>query len=88
VGEFPHDYDLFFHISSCGEYTPSRGDVITCVKDRGERGDFAKEITPTGERVNVAEYFDNRVSLRMYNEARKTRLAYERGCTCKEDQER
>jgi len=89
VGEFSHDYDLFFHISSCAEeYSPTRGDIFMLVKDRNERGYFAKKIIQTGERVNVAEYFDNRVSLIMYNKARKTRLAYERGCTCQEDRER
>lgn len=56
IGEFPHSYDLFFHISHCKEYKPQRGDFIMCIKDRNERGNFAKEITPTGERVNVKEY--------------------------------
>ena len=88
IGKFPHDYDLFFHISSCNDYKPRKGDVIMCIKDRNERGNFAKEIVPTGERVNVKEYFDNRVSRKRYEEARKNALKFERGCTCEEDKSR
>ena len=85
VGEYPHDFDLFFHISSCnGVYQPTRGDVVTLVREYNEtKGKFqAVDIIPTGEAVDCRFYFDNRVSRKRLDEARQNSLRYERGCTC------
>ena len=86
VGEFPYDYDLFFHITSCGEYQPDKGDIVTLIKiyDK-ERGKYkAVEVIPTGSSVN-RDYFDGRVSRRKLEEARKNVIRLDRGCTCEID---
>ena len=87
AGEYPHDFDLFFHISSCEDYEPSKGDIVTFRKNCDKNGKASAIcIVPTGEAD--PSHFDNRVSRRRYDEARKTSLRYERGCTCKEDLEK
>lgn len=81
VGAWPHDYDLFFHISSCQEeYQPHKGDIVMCIEDYNERGKFAKEVTFTGNRTNI----EQQVGRRKLKEAREYALRQERECTCKD----
>jgi cold shock CspA family protein len=88
VGEFPHDYDVFIHISECGDYEPSKCDVVTFVVGKGKDGrNCALMVKDTGSCVE-ASHFDRRVSKGRYEEARKNSLRYERGCTCQQDMEK
>ena len=87
VGEFPHDYDLFFHITSCGYYLPRIGDIVTITKifDKTRQKFRADEVVPTGDREDSFKYCGNRLNRSKIEEARKNCLKFERGCTCKED---
>ncbi len=86
VGEFPYDYDLFFHSSSCqDDYWPTKCDIVTFIETMGDDGRKKADcVLPTGESVDLY-HFDGRVSRRKLEMARQTHRKYDRGCTCEED---
>ena len=86
VGEFPYDYDVFFHASNCeDDYLPNKCDIVTFIEISDGYGRKKAEcVSPTGKSVDES-HFRSLVSRRKLEEARQYRRKYDRGCTCEID---